>query len=252
MATKLNPKLVNTILEGNSELIGRAACRHNFWFDEDEMYNLFWSEQDKATVTGALQLIRHEQSSMQIFRKVACEFRHEVLEGPVPMHVTVTCTMRGENKYGMLYPATFTATTLLAENAKVRELFNDYMELAFVQGEGRVVLRSLLDDCSTLEQVRYLFPPVTRILRQQCFDELAGTVEEVRGMPRNVPSLNHHTKTMLRFMIQWYARQELLGYLDHKPRLPNEVASTGQMSISLCNTASAVTSDGRSINFCAP
>jgi hypothetical protein len=85
----------------------------------------------------------------------------------------------------------------------------------------------VIENCTTHEAARYLFPPYLAILRKADMSYTANEVETIKRAP-TLPVLPYMMREKMRHAIQWFAIQELLGTFEqrHVPKSKTDIEVT--------------------------
>lgn len=224
MTIRLTPSVASEITQGNHDLLARVAQKQDFYFDEGLLYTTYWSAEDEEIAARMMTLVAPGSYQAPYYNgQMRMRFIHETLEEPADLTFSMAFHSASGGKYAGIVPMGFSIAELYNKSPAVQAKVIEYIQLSYIVGTAKAITERLTDICTNLEQMRYLFPPVIRMLRMQHMDALANQIEDVRGAPRNLPPLDHHTKKCLRFLIQWYATQELLGGFEKGKPLPRKV-----------------------------
>jgi hypothetical protein len=80
----------------------------------------------------------------------------------------------------------------------------------------RKVTKYLFDNCETHEQIRYLFPPYMQILSKAGQPEIADKIAQIKSAPKNMPVVDFQLRSEIKYMIHWFAIQQLLGTFEKR------------------------------------
>lgn len=100
-----------------------------------------------------------------------------------------------------------------AHAAKLHDAADWLIRRAFEVGNLKLTLEWLMANCSSVEQMRYLFPPILWFLRKAGLDEIANKVEDVEKAPR-LPALRPDVRWRLREVNRWWVARILLDDFD--------------------------------------
>lgn len=200
------------------EELCRQAKHKRFRFGYERLALMYWSRQEFEAVKVAKGLVDrdcfdHTGRTFQLDVEINHELMHPTMQ-KVIIHVN-----NGNEPGVCLWPRDMFDVRDEADPADVAalqdmavDLIKQAMDLTLL----RKVTKYLFDNCDTHEQIRYVFPPYMQILSKAGYDEAASNIAEIKSAPKNLPPLDTQLRSEIRYLIQWFTIQHLLGTFESR------------------------------------
>lgn len=168
---------------------------------------LFWNQKQIETVEAAEPLVNPYNKSWESSRMGVTKVEvNEDIPEPFTMAMKPTVSIGG------LSPQVGTGMRWDAPQESVDALNNVLKKLAVKMRvrENIRTLESIFSRSKSHEAMRYLFPGYQTMLHTAGMGEIARQIEEIRRVPR-LPELSIGERKVVKYMIEWFAVQQLLG-----------------------------------------
>lgn len=190
---------------------------HTRWkqhkFNTDKFLRLFWGDREIdaiQTVCGIVQPNQIRGSRPQLPAVVT------LTHPAYPKTITQGLFFRLDQPSGgiTMWPRDLSEGAMRPDHdpavkAAFHEVIHDVAMEALDRATILEVCHVIINSC-THEQARYIFPPYLSILRRAGMDDIANSVEHIKRPPPPV-LLAPMMRQKIRWAIQWFAMQELLG-----------------------------------------
>lgn len=210
------------------DIVTHLKQQIRFHYDTRKLQLLFATEEELELLSKVTSTFRFDTSYQTPSVKLPVCWSHPLV--PDPLDLSVSFDIDQPNYEPAWFPKNLRIrpdaddTTI----AEVREGLSEFMQkkqdlMVFEEALGFVI------ELPTFEQMRYLFPPILRVLNSAQMGSIADKLGEARRVPHE--PLDHKTRTFIRHAIQFAAVQEMLDGFN--TRIAKEGVPVGHSSFSL-------------------